>query len=51
MAMEYKYGPMEPDMKATGFKAKLMDTERCIKRMEKSMKGNLHMINEMGRVV
>lgn len=51
MAMEYKCGPMELDMKATGFKAKLMDTERCIKQMVKSMKGSLHMINEMGRVV
>jgi hypothetical protein len=51
MATEYKCGQMELDTKATGFKVKLMDMERYIKQMVKSMKDSLHMINEMGRVL
>lgn len=51
MAMEYKCGQMETGTKVTGLKAKLMDTERCLKQMEKFMKDSLHMINEMDRVL
>jgi len=49
--MEYKCGQMETGTKVTGLKAKLMDTERCLKQMEKFMKDSLHMINEMVRVL